>query len=181
MVTICYDTPKSILDAIEYDVFDEAIPSAEPPATDPPYRDLIVAEMWRQYRYRGITAYCHTGIDATDPALQYWVQLFTDRYESLIIEYEPSILNWLSAVQNDLIGDDTEEKLTVTGNGNTEDLPDTPLAAGDEYLSTRYHNESTSQRTTAPYYERIKRMAGGVKSPIRTFCQQFEEFFINFR
>lgn len=181
MVVICYETPQGILEDEEVDIFELAVPAAEPPAVDPAYRTLIVAQLWREYRYRGLSMICYTGIPGDDPSRDAWIQMFTDRYETLIQDYGPIILKWMAAVQNDTITDDTEELARVTNNGQTEDLPDVPAVSTDEYLSSRYQNTIETERISAPLYERIKRMAANADSPVRAFTREFRDFFIAFQ
>lgn len=181
MVVICYETPQGILEDEEVDIFELAIPAAEPPATDPAYRDLIIAQLWREYRYRGLSMICYTGIPGDDPSRDAWIQMFNDRYETLIQDYGPIILKWMSAVQNETITDDTDEIAMVVNSGQTEDLPDTPTLSNDEYLSTRYLNRIDTEHISAPLYERIKRMTANTDSPVRALVRQFKDFFIAFQ
>ena len=142
------DTPQSIYDNPDYhdqqdnplDVFADAIENyltkqniQQSPAW---YADLD-NRCWAQYRYAMI------GSMNTDR----WIQTLKDRMYVVLSEHQ-IYLDAFYALEDktDFVSDDT----TSTTEYQSEDLPDTPINEGDEYLSNRGKSKTHVEGARTP-------------------------------
>ena len=125
--------------------------------------DAIKAACWRRFRHRAIGDYDY----------EYWLEILTDRMTDAWEEYKYKCDIYKDRVIWDLNNSKTDEsrtnhadntsKVTVDadttntvtynltnsndGSSQSEDMPDTPVVAGQEYLSRRENNNNTATQT----------------------------------
>ena len=131
------DTPKSILDETEIDVFATALSDYDEREW---YEDLL-AKLWARYRIRMINS-CDRDL---------WQQMLKDTLDDILLEMG----DYLDAYY----GLDAEERtdfITDTGKTTTEHenelLPDTPIADTDKYLSDRSKTVMTTEGARSKLY-----------------------------
>lgn len=156
------ESPQSILDDDNRDVFEEIIDDTE-------YEyEWKRASLWSRFRNRGIPS-CD---------IDYWIQCMRDRYSVIMCTYNVKINAWLEYYTK--VGTDGPDMSdasfhTVTVN-EFEDMPDNP-ATDTRYLSTRNtntvdgntHNDLESA-TTRDYID-------AVPNPFEDFAREFEKLF----
>lgn len=144
--SICIDTPQSIKDADNVDVFEQIIPNTAYQYTKKR------SELWARYRYHGLGSYNRA----------YWIQCMKDRYNLIEDTWDVKIEAWITyqtAIATDGVKfnqGSSDETVTDTrsfttahtgtisdsgSNGGTvttetEDTPDNP-AGTTKYLSNR--------------------------------------------
>ncbi len=160
------DTPQSILDDHEVDVFEEIIPDT---AYD--YQKKR-GELWARYRYRAIGS-CDR---------DYWVQCMKDRYALIEDTWDVKIKAW-EAYQAKITADGIDFSQSA-GDSTThtlserEDTPDNP-AGNTIYLSDRsnvtvtYNGTNYEGLESATTDDYIKR----VPDPWDAFTSQFSKLF----
>lgn len=117
----CLDTPQSILNDEEIDVFEEIIPDTEAYYSEK--REIL----WAYYRYRAIG---HSD-------LQYWLQNMKDRYNLTADMWDLKFAAWhdlltKTATSRDMSDSSTEYEI----NNTNEDLPDN-ASSDTVYLTDR--------------------------------------------
>lgn len=156
---VCIETPKSILDDQDRDVFEEIIPDTEP------YYDAKRSALWNMYKYRGIGS-CD---------VDYWVDCMKARYYTVSEKYSVSFEMWRKFVdeQNKDFADGAAESTTTIEH---EDNPDNPQGS-QKYLASRdttTYNGKTfgglGSTTAAEYLKDIPNL------PV-DFAYEFRELF----
>lgn len=147
------ESPQSILDDDEIDVFEEIIPNTE-------YEYNAKREaLWAMYRHRGIPS-CDR---------DYWIQCMKDRYAITKETWDLKIKTWrqyLTSTASDVDLSVSSSDYTLTN--EFEDMPSNP--AGDtKYLSTR---------NTATYAG--KNHADLESATVRDYTEAVPDFWIGF-
>lgn len=157
----CIDTPQSIKDADNVDVFEQIIPATA-------YEYLKKREeLWARYRYHGLGS-CNRA---------YWIQCMKDRYALIEDTWDVKIRAWkqytasVSTTVDFSAG--SYENTTVT---EREDTPDNPAG------TTVYLSDRTSIQMNGKTYENLesKTVDDYIKSvpdPWDGFTSQFRELF----
>jgi len=146
-------TPTEIKNEYQIDIFETATDDV---IDDTEIRDSIVAACWRRFRHRPIGDFDH----------EYWQDILNDRVADLWVTYrykcqyykDRAIMdlttskaeesrtheteNISDVIRDSSSSDTTTYDITVddTTTTETENLPDTPVVAGSEYLSSRGKN-----------------------------------------
>jgi hypothetical protein len=153
-------TPTEIKDEYQIDIFETATDGV---IDDTEIRDSIVAACWRRFRHRPIGDFDH----------EYWQDILNDRVADLWVTYRykcqyykdrmimdlstsrseesrtHETQNISDVIRDSSSSDTTTYDVTVddTSTSETENLPDTPVVAGSEYLSTRGKNTGQNKQT----------------------------------
>ncbi len=153
-------TPTEIQDEYQIDIFETA---TDVVIDDTEIRDNIVATCWRRFRHRPIGDYDH----------EYWQDILNDRVADLWVTYQYKCQYYKDRIVMDLNTSKSEESRTHstdntsdvsvegsssdtitydvtvndTATSETENLPDTPVSTGVEYLSSRGRNTGLNQQT----------------------------------
>lgn len=157
----CVDTPQSIKDTDNVDVFEQIIPATA-------YEYLKKREeLWARYRYHGL--------GSCDRA--YWIQCMKDRYALIEDTWDIKIRAWkqyaasVSTTVDFSAG--SQEYSTVT---EREDTPDNP-AGTTVYLSDRTKTEYSGKQYTDLESKTVDDYIKYVPDPWDGFTSQFRELF----
>lgn len=153
-------TPTEIKDEYQIDIFETATDGI---IDDVAIRDSIVAACWRRFRHRPIG----------DFEYEYWQEILNDRVADSWVTYQYKCQYYKDRMIMDLNTSRSEESRTHeaqntsdvildgsssdtitydvtvddTATSETENLPDTPVVAGAEYLSSRGKNTGQNKQT----------------------------------
>lgn len=157
----CIDTPQSIKDADNVDVFEQIIP-----ATAYEYAKKR-SELWAKYRYHGIGS-CNR---------PYWIQCMKDRYNLIEDTWDVKIRAWKQyAASVSTTVDFSAGSQQYTLINEREDTPDNP-AGTTVYLSdrttTKYDGKNYDDLESKTVDDYIKY----VPDPWDGFTSQFRELF----
>ena len=157
----CVDTPQSIKDADNVDVFEQIIPATA-------YEYLKKREeLWARYRYHGL--------GSCDRA--YWIQCMKDRYALIEDTWDIKIRAWkqyaasVSTTVDFSAG--SQEYSTVT---EREDTPDNP-AGTTVYLSDRTKTEYSGKQYADLESKTADDYIKYVPDPWDGFTSQFRNLF----
>jgi len=159
------ETPQSIMDEDNVDVFEAIIPN-----TDYQYQKKR-SELWAKYRYRGL--------GSCDRA--YWVQCMQDRYALIKDTWDVKIHAWVqyeTSVTSTIDFSQSSASSTTTINSEREDTPDNP-AGTTVYLSDRSKtvNSYTGQTHEGLESETVDDYIKAVPDPWDGFTSQFSRLF----
>jgi hypothetical protein len=215
-------SPAEILNDYQIDVFKSATDNL---SGDSAVIAGVEAALWRRFRHRAIGDYDH----------EYWQEILSDRlveawevYKYKCEIYKDRIIWDLSTHKGDetrtqesdntttvIVDADSGNTITYnitnnnTGSSEAEDLPDTPVVAGSEYLSRRENNTSEARQTgttgtvandnqtvdttgsvtggsTAKItsqdgltVELLNRVYDGIRNPFQDFAREMDNLFMN--
>ena len=157
----CIDTPQSIKDADNVDVFEQIIP-----ATAYEYAKKR-SELWARYRYHGLGS-CNRA---------YWIQCMKDRYNLIEDTWDVKIRAWkqyvasVSTTVDFSVG--SQEYSTIT---EREDTPDNP-AGTTVYLSDRSKTTYSGDIHEGLESETVDDYIKAVPDPWDGFTSQFRMLF----
>ena len=158
----CIDTPQSIKDADNVDVFEQIIPNTA-------YEYLKKREeLWARYRYHGLGS-CNRA---------YWIQCMKDRYALIEDTWDVKIKAW-KAYQTRISGNGIDfsassfESQTVV---QREDTPDNP-AGTTVYLSDRSTTDYNGKNYQDLESQTVDDYIKAVPDPWDGFTSQFRQLF----
>lgn len=157
----CLDTPQSILDDEEIDVFEEIIADSEQFYTE---KRMI---LWSYYRYRGIG----------NQDLQYWIQCMKDRYNLSRDSWNIKFAAWndlktKTATARDMADGSTEYEIRNTN----EDLPDN-ATEDTVYLTDRQKTVYSGKSYGGLETETADAYINGVPRVYDAFAREFADLF----
>lgn len=157
----CIDTPQSIKDADNVDVFEQIIPATA-------YEYLKKREeLWARYRYHGL--------GSCDRA--YWIQCMKDRYALIEDTWDVKIRAWkqyFASVSTTVdFSAGSYENTTIT---EREDTPDNP-AGTTVYLSDRSTTNMTGKTYDDLESKTVDDYIKAVPDPWDGFTSQFRQLF----
>lgn len=215
-------TPTEILNEYQVDVFKSATDNLSGDST---IIAGIEAALWRRFRHRAIGDFDY----------EYWQEILNDRvadawesYKYKCEIYKDRVIWDLNTRKHDetrtqesdnvtkvIVDADSDNTITYditnnnTGSAETEDLPDTPIVTGSEYLSRRENNTSEAKQTgttgtvanenqtvdttgsvtsgsTATIsvqdgltVELLNRVYDGIRNPFQDFAREMDNLFMN--
>lgn len=156
------ESPQSLLDYDNRDVFEEIIEDSEFEYS----RKRL--SLWSIYRNRGIPA-CD---------IDYWVQCMKDRYAIIKEAWDIKIKTWneyYNRIDHDGVDlSDGTSDYTLTN--EFEDMPDNP-AGNTKYLSTRNTTTYTGSTHNDLESETVRRYIDAVPDPWEGFANEFQRYF----
>ena len=161
MATIYIDTPQSILDDTQVDVFEQIIPN-----TAYEYQKKR-DELWAKYRYRGIGSCDRT----------YWIQCMKDRKALIEETWDVKIKAWeqyLTSIASSV--DFSAGSSTITTTTEREDTPDNP-AGTTVYLSDRSKTVMDTKTYDGLESATVNDYIDSVPDPWDGFTSQFSKLF----
>ena len=157
----CIDTPQSIKDADNVDVFEQIIPATA-------YEYLKKREeLWARYRYHGLGS-CNRA---------YWIQCMKDRYALIEDTWDIKIRAWkqyAASVSTTVDFSAGSQQYTLVN--EREDTPDNPAG------TTVYLSDRTTARYDGKNYDGLESKTvddyiKAVPDPWDGFTSQFRELF----
>ena len=156
----CLETPQSILDKDDIDVFEEIIPDSES------YYTKKREALWARYQFMGI--------GHTDRA--YWLQCMKNRYAQISEQYDLKFKAWTDWLTAQAALTETSfSDYEATTENETVDLPDTPISATDTYLSVEGRTRYKTSGGNDP--EKADRWMRAVPNPMEDFAMEFSKQF----
>lgn len=159
-----WPTPTSIYeDEEERDVFWEVLEYAGFTAADF-ILDLDNA-MWDRFRYHMING-CSE---------EFWVQAMKDKARSLYRRYYAYLSTYAEVDQTDTL----DRHTTIKSSSESEALPDTPIAEGDKYLSSRGNSEQEIKAHDGMMVDAYGHIIQRYVDPFALFAKEFDGLFLN--
>ena len=157
----CIDTPQSIKDADNVDVFEQIIPATA-------YEYLKKREeLWARYRYHGLGS-CNRA---------YWIQCMKDRYALIEDTWDVKIRAWKQyAASVSTTVDFSAGSYENTAVTEREDTPDNP-AGTTVYLSDRSTTNMTGKTYADLESQTVDDYIKAVPDPWDGFTSQFRQLF----
>ena len=158
---ITMETPQSIQEKDNVDVFEQIIPNTEYEFTGKR------SALWAYYRYRGIPT-CDRN---------YWIQCMKDRYAIISESMDIRIKAWKKFLTDTSGGIDLSDGSTdYTMTTEYEDTPDSP-AGTTKYLSSRTTNSYTGTTHNDLESVTVRDYINAVPDPWERFAKEFERYF----
>jgi hypothetical protein len=159
-----WPTPTSIYqDEEERDVFWEILEYAGFTAED--FIIDLDNAMWDRFRYHMING-CSE---------EYWVQAMKDKARSLYRRYFAYLTKYAEVDQTDLADGVT----TMHTDNENELMPDTPIAEGDKYLSSRSNTDQTITTHGGLAVDAYGHVVANFIDPYSLFAKEFDGLFLN--
>lgn len=157
----CLDTPQSILDDEEIDVFEEIVADSEK------FYQQKRTILWNYYRYRGIG----------NQNVEYWLQCMKDRYNLTSALWDIKFAAWNDLVTKTNTARDMADSATEYTITNTnEDLPDNP-SGNTVYLSDRQKSIYSGKSYGGLETETADAYINGVPKVYDAFAREFSDLF----